>query len=77
MYIRRAEISSTIDEEVDWDLNSYSSQAMNLATMTYADEYANIITKEGDFDTNYDQWVSDKMSMIQPVLDELNAAFCE
>ena len=77
LYIRRAEISSTIDEEVNWDLNSYSSQAMNLATMTYADEYANILTKEGDFDTNYDQWVSDKMSMIQPVLDELNAAFGE
>lgn len=77
LYIRRAEISSTIDEEVNWDLNSYSSQAMNLATMTYADEYANIITKSGDFDTNYDQWVSDKMSMIQPVLDELNAAFGE
>ena len=77
MYIRRAEISSTIDEEVNWDLNSYSYQAMNLATMTYADEYANILTKEGDFDTNYDQWVSDKMSMIQPVLDELNAAFGE
>ena len=56
---------------------SYSSQAMNLASMTYADEYANLITKSGDFSANYDQWVSDKMSMIQPVLDELNAAFCE
>ena len=77
LYVRRAEISSTIGEEVDWDLSSYSSQAMNLASMTYADEYANIITKDGDFDTNYDQWVSDKLSMIQPVLDELNAAFAE
>lgn len=77
LYIRRAEISSTIGEEVDWDLSSYSSQAMNLASMTYADEYANIITKDGDFDANYDQWVSDKLSMIQPVLDELNAAFAE
>ena len=75
LYINRAEIASTIDEEIDWDLSSYSSQAMNLASMTYADEYANIITKSGDFDTNYDQWVSDKMSMIQPVLDELNEAF--
>ena len=48
---------------------------MNLASMTYADEYANIITKDGDFDANYDQWVADKLKMIQPVLDELNAAF--
>lgn len=77
LYIKRAEISTAKGKTVDWDLSNYSSQAMNLATMTYADEYANIITKAGDFDTNYDQWVSDKMSMIQPVLDELNAAFCE
>lgn len=77
LYIERAKIASTIGEEPDWDLLSYSSQAMNLASMTYADEYANIITKSGDFDANYDQWVSDKMAMIQPVLDELNAAFSE
>lgn len=77
LYNRRAEITSVRDEEIDWDLLSYSSQAMNLASMTYADEYANIITKDGDFDANYDQWVSDKLSMIQPVLDELNAAFAE
>lgn len=77
LYIKRAEITTADDREIDWDLLSYSSQAMNLASMTYADEYANIITKSGDFDTNYDQWVSDKMSMIQPVLDELNAAFGE
>lgn len=77
LYIKRAEITSNRGESVDWDLNGYSSQALNLASMTYADEYANLITKSGDFDTNYDQWVSDKMSIIQPVLDELNAAFCE
>ena len=77
IYTKRAEITSSKDKEPDWDLLSYSSQALNLASMTYADEYANIITKSGDFDTNYDQWVSDKMSMIQPVLDELNAAFGE
>ena len=77
IYTKRAAITSSKDQEPDWDLLSYSSQAMNLASMTYADEYANIITKSGDFDTNYDQWVSDKMSMIQPVLDELNEAFGE
>ena len=77
LYVKRAAISTAKDKTVDWDLSNYSSQAMNLASMTYADEYANIITKSGDFDTNYDQWVSDKMSMIQPVLDELNAAFGE
>ena len=77
LYLKRAEIVSSRGEEVDWDLNGYSSQALNLATVTYADEYANIITREGDFDTNYDQWVADRMQMIQPVLDELNEAFGE
>lgn len=76
-YQVRSDIASCKGKNVDWNLKSYSSQAMNVASMTYADEYANIITKAGDFDTNYDQWVSDKLQMIQPVLDELNAAFCE
>lgn len=75
LYTKRAEIVSSRDVPLDWDLLSYSSQAINIASMTYADEYANIITKEGDFDANYDRWVSDKLSMIQPVLDELNAAY--
>lgn len=77
LYTKRAEIVSSRGKEVDWDLNGYSSQALNLASVTYADEYANIITKEGDFDTNYDQWVADRMKMVQPVLDELNEAFGE
>ena len=77
LYTKRSDITTAAEHEIDWDLLSYSSQAMNLASMTYADEYANIITKSGDFDANYDQWVSDKMAMIQPVLDELNAAFGE
>lgn len=75
MYKARAAVTSVRGEQPDWNLLSYSSQALNLASMTYADEYANIITKEGDFDVNYDAWVNEKMSMIQPVLDELNAAF--
>lgn len=77
LYLTRSDLASTKGQPVDWDLASYSSQALNLASMTYADEYANLITKEGDFSANYDQWVAEKMSLIQPVLDELNAAFGE
>ena len=77
LYITRAELSNIRDAEIDWDLASYSSQVTNLATMTYADEYANLITKSGDFDANYDAWVKEKMSLIQPVLDDLNASFAE
>ena len=75
LYNTRSDLASCKDQTVDWDLASYSSQALNLASMTYADEYANLITKEGDFSANYDAWVAEKMSLIQPVLDELNAAF--
>ena len=77
LYKTRAQITSVRGEEVDWDFLGYSSQALNLATMTYGDEYANIITKAGDFDENYDQWVKDKMALIQPVLDDLNEQFGE
>lgn len=72
LYNVRSSVTKQPDEP-DWIVSNHSSQALNLATMTYADEYSNIITKEGDFDANYDQWVADKMVMIQPVLDELNA----
>ena len=77
LYLTRAAIASQRGKNVNWDLASYSSQELNLASMTYADEYANLITQEGDFDENYDKWVEDKMPLIQPVLDDLNAEFCE
>lgn len=75
LYISRAKIASNRNKNIDYDLLSYSSTALNQASMQYAEEYANIITKEGDFDTNYNQWISDKMPLIQPVLDDLNSQF--
>jgi len=77
LYMVRGEIASNKGKNVDWDLASYSSQELNLASMTYADEYANLITKDGDFDANYDAWVAEKMRLIQPVLDDLNSKFAE
>lgn len=74
-YMVRDEIGTHKDRDFDFDLASYSSQAMNLATMTYTDEYANLVTKSGDFSANYDQWVQEKLQLVQPVLDELNAKF--
>ncbi len=77
LYLDRAKIASSIGKSIDYDLLSYSSQALNQASMQYADEYANMITKDADFDATYDQWVKDKMPLIQPVLDDLNAQFGE
>lgn len=56
----------------DWIVTLHDSQALNLAAMTYADEYAALIVKEGDIEANWQAWVNEKMPMIQPVLDELN-----
>jgi putative aldouronate transport system substrate-binding protein len=75
LYKTRASVTNSKDKSIDWNYASYSSQALNLATMTYATEYANIISMDGDFDTNYDNWVTSKMSLVQPVLDDLNAQF--
>ena len=77
LYKTRAAIASSRGKNIDYDLLSYSSQALNQASMVYADEYANIITKEADFDATYHQWVKDNMALIQPVLDDLNEKFGE
>ena len=75
MYIERSENSTeeTFPSEIDWTTVLYSSQALNQASMNYADEYAALIVKEGDIEENWRNWVEDKMPLIQPVLDELNA----
>ena len=77
MFIKRADISTAKGKEYDWALGDYTSQAYTLATMIYADEYANLISKEGDFSTNYDNWVQEKMRMIRPVLDDMNATIAD
>lgn len=33
---------------------------------------AQLILKEGDLETNWRNWVDEKMQLVQPLLDELN-----
>ncbi len=75
LHVLHAEQSTeeSFPSEIDWNVALHDSQALNLATMTYADEYAALIVKEGDIETNWKAWVNEKMPMIQPVLDELDA----
>ncbi|MDR1972359.1 MAG: hypothetical protein LBQ46_10625 [Treponema sp.] len=63
----------TVLPEPDMDLYLYSSREMNQATYNYAEEYSNLIIAPGDIEANWKKWVADKMPMIQPVLDQLNA----
>lgn len=56
----------------DYDLEFYSSRAKTQANMDLSEEYAQLILKEGDLETNWKNWVDEKMQLVQPLLDELN-----
>ncbi|MGZ7440671.1 ABC transporter substrate-binding protein [Paenibacillus sp. TH7-28] len=56
----------------DWTVQMYDSKAKNQATFEYEKEYANLILQDGDLETNWKKWVDGKLSLVQPVLDELN-----
>lgn len=56
----------------DYDFEFYSSRAKTQANMDLAGEYAQLILKEGDLETNWKNWVDEKMQLVQPFLDELN-----
>jgi putative aldouronate transport system substrate-binding protein len=60
----------------DWTVWTYDSPARRQASFVYADEYAGIVANsdsEAALEANWQAWVDEKMAMIQPVLDELNA----
>ena len=40
--------------------------------MDLSEEYAQLILKDGDLETNWKNWVDEKMQLVQPLLDELN-----
>ncbi|WP_322170630.1 ABC transporter substrate-binding protein [Acutalibacter caecimuris] len=75
VHVLHEKVSSeeSFPSEIDWTVQLHDSQALNLASMTYADEYAAILVKDGDLEANWQAWVNEKMPLIQPVLDELNA----
>ncbi|MEG1752335.1 MAG: extracellular solute-binding protein [Christensenella sp.] len=59
--------------EIDWDEAFYTSKSKDQAQLDYATEYANLIVQKGDLETNWNAWVTEKMLLVQPYLDELNA----
>lgn len=56
----------------EYDYEFYSSRAKTQANMDLSGEYAQLILKEGDLETNWKNWVDEKMQLVQPFLDELN-----
>ncbi len=77
LFAARAKVYYSKDKEPDWDLLGYNSQALNVASYAYETEYANLITREGDFDKVYDSWISEKSGIIQAALDDLNKNLAE
>ncbi|MFV0518748.1 MAG: extracellular solute-binding protein [Lachnospirales bacterium] len=63
--------------EIDWNVELNSSREKNQAQLDYATEYANLILKDGDLETNWNEWVNSKMSVIQPYIDVLNEGVTE
>ena len=57
----------------EYDYETLSSREKSQATMDLADEYAKLILKDGDLEQNWKAWVAEKMAVVQPVLDQLNA----
>lgn len=56
----------------EYDYEFYSSRAKTQANMDLSEEYAQLILKDGDLETNWRNWVNEKMQLVQPLLDELN-----
>jgi putative aldouronate transport system substrate-binding protein len=71
---QRYSTAQTFPAEPDWNVVLHNSRASSLATLQYDDEYAALIVKSGDIEANWRTWVNEKMPIIQPVLDELNAS---
>ena len=56
----------------EYDYEFYSSRTKTQANMDLSEEYAQLILKDGDLETNWRNWVNEKMQLVQPLLDELN-----
>lgn len=56
----------------EYDYEFLSTREKSQAKMELSDEYAKLILKEGDLETNWRNWVEEKMAVVQPVLDQLN-----
>jgi len=75
-YVERIESASpTSIGRIDWDIWFFDSDARRRATVNLADEYTELILAPGDIEDKWNAWVEERMVTIQPVLDELNAAF--
>ncbi len=62
--------------KVNWTVFNHDSPSRRQASYNYGNEYANLVSNAksaADLESNWRAWVASQNSLIQPVLDELNA----
>lgn len=57
--------------ELDYDVYFFDSKAKQQASFNLPEEYASIVLKGPNVEENFNDWVKEKMKIVQPVLDEL------
>lgn len=57
----------------DWDLYCYDSPSMRKVAFDYDTELTNLVTTQGDLETNWKNWIKAQAPLVDPVLKELNA----
>lgn len=77
LYLNRYELSTPETfTHVDWNIWTAYTENMRIARgIDYETEFANLVTNassEENLVQLYDEWIESQMSIIQPVLDELN-----
>lgn len=73
-YKQKEELSDeTTIGRTNYDVYFYDSPASRRAVLDMPKEYAELVLKDGDIEANWNAWVAEKMQLIQPVIDELNA----
>jgi len=58
---------------IDWDVYFFDSDAKRRVNFNLREEYAALVVADGDMEAKWSAWVEEKMKLVQPVLDELNA----
>lgn len=75
-YVEKYSLLNNSMGEIDFNYTFYASDAktrLGAVQAAYVDDYANLITKDGDLRANWEAWCADKMGIVQPVIDEMNA----
>lgn len=75
MFASKAKLGIDTDtvKSFDWDLYFFSSPAKEKFNLSYPSEYAQLVLMEGDLEENWRNWCDQHSSMVNTILDELNA----